>query len=82
MMFYICSCGILFGERKEIFDQFCKLKGHTLFEVDAGLYAVIYAIFERNVKLKESVHKRNKDIARLKDKLKKNLQGLSMHKAV
>lgn len=71
MKFYICSCGLLLGERRDAFDQFCKLKGHNLFEVDAELYAVVYSFRERNIKLKETVRKRNRDIARLREKLKK-----------
>ena len=71
MRFYLCSCGLLFGERKDAFDQFCKLKGHALFEVDAELYAVVYAFKERNILLRETVCKRNRDIARLRKKLKK-----------
>ena len=81
MTFYICSCGLLFGERKETFDQFCKLKGHSLFEVSVELYSVVYAVQERNVKLKETVRKRNRDIARLKEKLKK-ISELGMAKVI
>lgn len=82
MTFYICSCGLLFGERKEAFDRFCKLKGHTLFGITAELYAVVYALQERNYKLKETVRKRNRDVARLKDKLKKTLFELNIIRSV
>jgi len=71
MAFYICSCGLLFGENKLIFNQYCKLKGHTLFEVSAELYHLIYNLQDDNLKLKEKISKRNRDIVRLKTKLKK-----------
>jgi len=82
MTFYVCSCGLLFGEKPEAFDQFCKLKGHSLIEVNVELYAIMYAMYERTIKLKETVHKRNCDIARLRDKLQKNHIELHVLKRV
>jgi len=69
MTFYVCSCGVLFGERREAFDQCCKLKGHTLFEVSAGLYRLVYEIQESHAVLKETVRKRNRSVAILRKRI-------------
>ena len=66
MSYYICSCGILYGESKDTFIQQCKLKGHTLFEVNAELYALVYSMQECIIHFKETIHKRNKSINQLK----------------
>jgi len=76
MTFYICSCGLLYRESKEDFNQYCKLKGHTLFEVSAELYRLFYDLKDDNLRLKETICKRNRDIAKLKDKLNKSTSGL------
>jgi hypothetical protein len=82
MAFYVCSCGLLFGERIEVFDQYCKIKGHTLFEVSAELYRVIYGLNEANITLKDIVHKRNRNITVLKDRIQVLTTELDMIKSV
>ena len=82
MIFYVCSCGLLFGERIEVFDQYCKIKGHTLFEVSAELYRVIYELNKENASLKDIVHKRNRNITVLKDRIQVLTTELSMTKLV
>lgn len=80
MTFYICSCGTLFGEQKEAFNQYCKLKGHTLFEVNAELYRLVYSIQENNLCLKETVRKRNRNISVLKERISELKNELSVLK--
>lgn len=82
MIFYICSCGTLFGEHKDTFDQYCKLKGHILFEVSAGLYQLIYEVHNERISLKETVHKRNRNITVLKKRIKELTTELSMIKII
>ncbi len=69
MSFYICSCGILFGECKDNFNECCRIKGHTLFCVDDGVYRLIYDLHEINSKLRQTIKKRNKNISFLKEKI-------------
>lgn len=68
-MRYICSCGALFGEQKDVFDRFCKAKGHTLYNVDENLYRLIYEIQESHARLKDIIRKRNRNIAVLKNRI-------------
>ena len=69
MTFYVCSCGLLFGEHKEPFEKHCEPKGHTLFCIEAGLYRLIYDFQKDNSKLRETLEKRNRNIAVLKSRV-------------
>lgn len=68
---YICSCRTLYADSKNAFEKECKVKGHTLFEVDDEIYAFIYDLKEENSILKKRINKRNKNISYSKDKILK-----------
>lgn len=68
---YICSCRTLYADSKNAFEIECKVKGHTLLEVDDEIYAFIYDLKEENSILKNRINKRNKRIVNLKNKISK-----------
>lgn len=61
-MKYICSCRILYANRKDAFEIECKKKGHTLFEVNDPVYSLIYDLKEENHILKKRINQRNRFI--------------------
>jgi len=79
-MHYICSCGALFGEQKDVFNKFCLAKGHTLLAIDENIYCIIYNIQEINIHLKDTVRKRNRNIAVLKKRIQSLLIELQAFK--
>jgi hypothetical protein len=79
---FVCSCGILFGENKATFDVSCRTKGHTLFEIEEGVYCLIYLLQETNQTLRCTLNKRNRNIAVLKANINNLMTELNMHKAI
>jgi len=59
-MKYVCSCRILYADRKNAFEVTCKAKGHTLFEIDEMIYNFIYDLKEENSILKKRINQRNR----------------------
>jgi len=68
---YVCSCRVLFADRKDRFDVECRNKGHTLFEIADEIYVFIYDLKEENSILKNRINKRNKRIVNYKNKISK-----------